>query len=614
MRKTSLRWKTVNVLFIVVALMFVIGLVLCVIFSTRFFVGVKQRSLIELYEELNSDAPAEMLAQEAFDLCEEEGITLLVKDFAGSVVYSFGHSATMSQRLDDITFSGIDSAQENSRIIQEGPGYTLQIISGKEEGIGTRGSYIEIWGFLDNGNSFIARSSLSTIQNNIRVSLTFFAVVCAVLLAVGAVAIYFIIGYYSKPITHLAILAQKVNEGDFESSKHDKDYEYKHFRQDEIGVLGENIREMSEKLEKNIAELKTTNLNLQNELKRKTELEEARKKYMSDVSHELKTPIALISGYAEGLKEGISTSQEDRDYYCDVIIDEAEKMNVIIKRLSTLNQLEEGKSAVSLEHFNVVDVINGFLNTMSVIIEEHGANVFFDSHRVVSVWSDEFLFEEVLVNYFNNALNHMNEEKVIRINVERLGELTRVTVFNSGDNIPEEEIPNIWGKFYKIDKARTREYGGSGLGLSIVKAVADSLNQECGVYNLPDGVAFWINLESAGGSEENTEQTEHAEHTSKLKLSELPIWKKKANKSSDLLANSSKSSDRQAEELKEEKHRAKKAASEEKQEKKKEKKEKKAASEEKQEKKKEKKEKKAASEEKLEKRKKRNPTKRKKAG
>ena len=546
MRKTSLRWKTVNLLFILVALAFVIGFVLCAIFSTRFFVSVKQRSMKELYEKMNSGRTVEELEGEVFVLCEEEGITLLVKNTAGDQIYSFGHSETMSQRLDDITFGdneGLGESRSN-RVVDETSNYTIQIVTHDDN---EHFSYIEMWGFLDDGNSFIARSSLTNIQNNIRVSLGFFAIVCAAILVISAVAIYFIIGYYSKPITRLAALSQKVNEGDFDSAEFAKNYEYKHLRQDEIGVLGENIREISEKLEKNIAELKSSNLNLENELKRKTELEEARKKYMSDVSHELKTPIALISGYAEGLKEGISSSKEDRDFYCDVIIDEAEKMNVIIKRLSTLNQLEEGKSAVSLERFNVVDVINGFLNTMSVIIEEKGANIFFDNSRTAYVWSDEFLFEEVLVNYFNNALNHMNDEKIIRINVEKVEDNIRVTVFNSGDNIPEEELNNIWGKFYKVDKARTREYGGSGLGLSIVKAVADSLNKSCGVQNLPDGVAFWIDLESATGHiEESEEHKPSVDTVPRRKLTELPIWQKTASTASKIISSTTKIIDKQA--------------------------------------------------------------------
>ena len=175
---------------------------------------------------------------------------------------------------------------------------------------------------------------------------------------------------------------------------------------------------------------------------------------------------------------------------------------------------------MTLERFNVIEVIDGFLKNMSVIIEERNANVFFDNTSVAYVWSDEFLFEEVLVNYFNNALNHMDENHDIRITVEKVGENIRVTVFNTGQNIPEEELPKIWDKFYKVDKARTREYGGSGLGLSIVKAIADSLNKECGVYNTSDGVAFYIDLESAGEITTMQDQ-ERSEKHGRLKLTEL---------------------------------------------------------------------------------------------
>ena len=273
-----------------------------------------------------------------------------------------------------------------------------------------------------------------------------------------------------------------------------------------------------------IAELKSSNLNLENELKAKTQLEQQRKKYLSDVSHELKTPIALISGYAEGLKEGISDDPEDRAYYCDVIIDEAEKMNILIKRLSALNQLEQGTSAVSLERFDVIAVINGFLNTMSMIIAEKNVDIFFDNSYSEYVWSDEFLFEEAFMNYFNNALHHVDEKRVIRINVEKKeNNKVRITIFNTGVNIPEDDLNKIWEEFYKVDQARTREYGGSGLGLSIVKAIADSLNQQCGVDNHPEGVSFWIELESAARTANEAEEPQKPEKK-RIKLSDIPIW------------------------------------------------------------------------------------------
>ena len=103
--------------------------------------------------------------------------------------------------------------------------------------------------------------------------------------------------------------------------------------------------------------------------------------------------------------------------------------------------------------------------------------------------------EEVVTNYFNNALNHAEGDKKVIIRAERNEEEVRVTVFNTGRPIPEADIPNLWTKFFKVDKARTREYGGSGIGLSIVKAIMDSHHKKYGVRNLENGVEFWFTLD-----------------------------------------------------------------------------------------------------------------------
>ena len=114
----------------------------------------------------------------------------------------------------------------------------------------------------------------------------------------------------------------------------------------------------------------------------------------------------------------------------------------------------------------------------------------------VWVWADEFKIEEVITNYLNNAMNHLDGERQITISIFREGDQVRITVFNTGQHIPEEDLDNLWTKFYKVDKARTREYGGSGIGLSIVKAIMDSHNKSCGVENVDGGVEFWFTVDS----------------------------------------------------------------------------------------------------------------------
>ena len=210
----------------------------------------------------------------------------------------------------------------------------------------------------------------------------------------------------------------------------------------------------------------------------------------------METPIALIQGYAEGLTEGIAEDPDSRDYYCGVILDEANKMNKMVRQLLTLTALEFGNDQVSMERFDLVELIQGVLSSAGILIQQKEAKVEFQSDHPVYVWADEFKIEEVFMNFFSNAVNHCEDDKIIEVKMEQKDGKVRVSVFNTGKPIPEDSIHHIWEKFYKVDKARTREYGGSGVGLSIVKAIMESMNQQFGVNNYNNGVEFWFELET----------------------------------------------------------------------------------------------------------------------
>ena len=130
------------------------------------------------------------------------------------------------------------------------------------------------------------------------------------------------------------------------------------------------------------------------------------------------------------------------------------------------------------------------------MLKQNDLRVQFEQAVNVDVWADEYMIEEVVTNYLTNAIHHAENEKVIDIRVRRDGERVRVSVFNTGTPIPQEDIDKVWIKFYKVDKARTREYGGNGIGLSIVKAIMESHNKPYGVINHSNGVEFWFELDA----------------------------------------------------------------------------------------------------------------------
>ena len=231
-----------------------------------------------------------------------------------------------------------------------------------------------------------------------------------------------------------------------------------------------------------------------------------RREFIANVSHELKTPIALIQGYAEGLEDGLCEEKEMREQYLGVILDEAGRMNKLVRQLLTLSQLESDKPDLNMEVFDLRESAESVLRKTKVLAEESGAKVSLEAPDTgISVRADAFRIDEVLMNYVSNAFHHVEEGGEVIVRLLPRGERVRCEVYNSGKRIPEEDLGRLFEKFYKVDKAHTRKYGGSGIGLSIVRAIMTQHNMPCGVENCPSGVLFWFELPRAA-------QTDGEEH------------------------------------------------------------------------------------------------------
>lgn len=390
---------------------------------------------------------------------------------------------TLPEKIIDMSGNG---ASETRDILYQSDKYTVQKVYDSR----LLDDYIELWGTLDNGDFILIRTPIQGIKDNVHISNTFITYIGIGTLIIGIIAAFVLSSYISRPIKQLSNIAERMSELDFDIKYDGKD-------KGEIGLLGKSMNNMSQKLEENISQLKTANLELQRDIDKKEKLEKMRTDFLSNVSHELKTPIALIQGYAEGLKEGITDDPESMDFYCSVIMDEAAKMNNMVKRLLTLNQIEFGEDELVMERFDINELVKSVVNANELRATQKNLSITYDIlDTPLYVWADEYKVEEVVTNYLSNAINHCCNENIIKIKVGQIDkDNVRVSVFNTGNNIPEADIEHIWEKFYKVDKARTREYGGNGIGLSIVKAIVESMGKTCGVNNLSDGVEFWFDLD-----------------------------------------------------------------------------------------------------------------------
>ncbi|MEI3381051.1 MAG: HAMP domain-containing sensor histidine kinase [Dorea sp.] len=476
-------------------IMVFVGLLICLVaafmiingrFLEPYYISNKESRFIELYENLNNvsnddDWDAKKKNDSLLHFAEKNNISYLVIE-KDNDVHTNVHDKNMLKN--QLMGYFLNQAQKESSVLKSTDNYQIT----RSWDPWNQNYYIEMWGNLDDGSQFLLRSPVESIKESAAISNRFLLYIGSILIVITVLLIWYFSKRITEPLRELARLSDRMADLDFEAK-------YTSGGSNEIGELGANFNRMSEKLESTISELKKANNSLQKDIEQKDKLEKMRNEFLGNVSHELKTPIALIQGYAEGLKEGVNEDAESRDFYCDVIMDEAAKMNRMVKNLLTLNQLEFGDEDIVFDRFNLTALIRGVLQSMEILADQADATVNFRQTEDIYVWADEFKVEQVVRNYVSNAFHHVSGDKVIEVKMIVEGDKVRVTVFNTGTPIPEEDIGHIWDKFYKVDKAHTREYGGNGIGLSIVKAIMKSFHQQYGVKNYDNGVEFWFELD-----------------------------------------------------------------------------------------------------------------------
>lgn len=486
MKKHSLTRQVTFIVSILVAGAILLCWVLNTTLLPRYYIHNKKQVLMENYETISNASEQDKLKSDEFtvtfdNLCSNGNIMTLILQPDGKVLRSSVNDLdTLRGELWNVLLHTNDM-----EVLYSNDQYQLL----RKNDTRLDSEYLVLVGVLENGDMILMRTAVESIRESAAISNRFLLFAGAAAIISSLLVAFFTTRHITKPLQQLTDISKRMVDLDFNAK-----YKSNRSNSYEVEELGNHINRLSENLERTISELKTANVELQDDIEKKIQIDEMRKEFLSNVSHELKTPLALIQGYAEGLQECINDDAESREFYCDVIIDEADKMNRMVKKLLTLNQLEFGNDQVVMERFNMTELITGVANSTKILREQKNIRLELENPEEAWVWGDEFKVEEVITNYMSNAINHADGEKVIRVFYTRSEDKLRVSVFNTGQPIPEEDLDKIWVKFYKVDKARTREYGGSGIGLSIVKAIMDSFHQQCGVINHEDGVEFWMEL------------------------------------------------------------------------------------------------------------------------
>ena len=293
----------------------------------------------------------------------------------------------------------------------------------------------------------------------------------------------------TKPLLHMNRVTNKIAQLDFSE-------ECVIRSKDELGSLSRSINTLSNNLDQTIQNLKQSNQQLSAELEKQKEVDRMRKEFIADASHELKTPLSVIQGYSEGLLDNLQDGKI-KEEYLKIILDETGKMNKLVSNMLELSELESGRVSLNPEVFSIQRLVRYVRKKLSPAFDEKNIEVKLEwEENEILVKADSFRIEQVLCNLLTNAIHHSPEKGFVKVKVWEENKKVWLSVQNNGPIISPEDIKKIWDKFYRVEKSRNKELGGSGLGLSIIKNILELHKSEFGARNTDEGVAFYFSIES----------------------------------------------------------------------------------------------------------------------
>ncbi|MDI3481282.1 MAG: two-component system, OmpR family, sensor histidine kinase ResE [Tepidanaerobacteraceae bacterium] len=228
---------------------------------------------------------------------------------------------------------------------------------------------------------------------------------------------------------------------------------------------------------------------------RERKLEHLRREFVGNVSHELRTPLSYLQGYTEALLDGMVEDPEEKKKYLNIILEETLRLRRLVNDLLDLSQIESGHLNLKKDKISLKNLIERVVKKLAPLSQKKGINIYTEYEDIPLIKADEDRIEQVMINLIDNAMRYAEDNGEIRIKVKKGENGVVVSVKDRGPGIPEEELPFIWERFYKVDKSRARKTGGTGLGLAIVKNIIEAHGGRVWAKNCPEGgTGFYFSL------------------------------------------------------------------------------------------------------------------------
>lgn len=274
----------------------------------------------------------------------------------------------------------------------------------------------------------------------------------AFLLALGFT--YVVSQILSRPMVQMEQATRRIAKGDLETRVVVRST-------DEIGNLGAAINDLARDLQ---------------------HYRDTRQEFFANISHELRTPITYLEGYAKVLMDGLYDTEEEKIQYLNIIHQESLRLNRLIHDLFELSKMEEGKINLTLEWVDLGELVENSVQKVQLKAKEKGLSLLFENKETPLVYADGLRMEQVVLNILENAVRY-TEEGAIRVRFLNKHKITQLIIEDTGMGIPADELPYIFDRFYRVEKSRSREFGGTGLGLAIVKKLVELQGGTIDVYS-----------------------------------------------------------------------------------------------------------------------------------